>query len=147
MFYQRMLKISWTEHMKNEEVLRKAGAERSLIKTIRKRQLKFLGHIMRKEGLGNQCLTGCIKGTRSRGRQCLTYLGSLSKWTIEQVPEREKEKMKELQLLRATNERKWWRAMIAFVLYIHTEEERMYSLEKQLLLKFLLNSGLYLTHL
>ena len=74
----------------------------------------FLGHIVKKEGLENRSLTECIEGTRSRGKQRLEYLGSLSKWMIKQVPEREKEKMKELQLLsqRATKNRKLWRAMI-----------------------------------
>ena len=65
--------------MTNEEVLRNAGAERSLVKNIRKRQLMFLVHIIRKEGVENLSLTGCIEGTRSRGRKRLTYSGSLSK--------------------------------------------------------------------
>ena len=48
-FYRHMLRISWTEHKSNEEVLRMAGAERTLLKNIRKRQLEFLGHILRKK--------------------------------------------------------------------------------------------------
>ena len=63
MVYRRKMKISWTEHTTNEEVLRKTGAERSLIKTCRKRQL-FLGHIMRKERLENLSLTGCNEGKK-----------------------------------------------------------------------------------
>ena len=56
------MRISWTDHLTNEEVLRKAKTERSLIKTIRKRQLRFLSHIMRKEGLENLILAGYIDG-------------------------------------------------------------------------------------
>ena len=57
-FLRRIFRISWTDHVINEEVLRKAGKERSLMKFIRKRQLQFLGHIMRKEGLENLITTG-----------------------------------------------------------------------------------------
>ena len=40
-----------TERITNENVLRKAGVKRSLLRKIRRRQLEFLGHIMRKEEL------------------------------------------------------------------------------------------------
>ena len=47
-FLRRILKISRTDRMTNEDVLRRAGVNRSLLRTIRKRQLEFLGHVMRK---------------------------------------------------------------------------------------------------
>ena len=68
-FLRRMFRIAWSDHVTNEEVLRRARRERSLMISIRKRQLQFLGHIMRKEGLENLTLTGRIEGKRSRGRQ------------------------------------------------------------------------------
>ena len=37
--------------------------------TIRKRQIEFLLHIMRKNGLEELILTGSVDGKRSRGRQ------------------------------------------------------------------------------
>ena len=37
--------------MSNEEVLRRAEINWTLLMIIRKRQLEFLGHIMRKNGL------------------------------------------------------------------------------------------------
>jgi len=36
--WRRIEKISWTEHITNEEVLAMTGEERALILTIRKRQ-------------------------------------------------------------------------------------------------------------
>ena len=39
--------------MSNKEVLRRANAEKRLIRDIRKRQLSSLGHIMRKEKIEN----------------------------------------------------------------------------------------------
>lgn len=47
-----MLRISWTEHKSNEDVLRITGTEEKL-GTIRKIHLEFLGHALRKEGLEN----------------------------------------------------------------------------------------------
>ena len=48
-YLRRILRISWTEKVTNEDVLRRTNTERSLVSTIRKRQLKFLGHITRKK--------------------------------------------------------------------------------------------------
>ncbi|XP_037794114.1 uncharacterized protein LOC119589587 [Penaeus monodon] len=60
-FLRRMFRVSWTDHVANEAVLRKAGREKSLLKCIRKRQMQFLGHIMRKDGLENLTITGKIE--------------------------------------------------------------------------------------
>ena len=49
-FLRRMLRIPWTARVFNEEVMRRAGVERRLLKTIRKKQLNFVGHIMRADG-------------------------------------------------------------------------------------------------
>ena len=50
--WRRMEKISWREHVRNEEVLRRVGEERSLRNTIWKRKARWIGHVMRqKEGM------------------------------------------------------------------------------------------------
>ena len=43
------------------QVLRRAETHRRLLKTIRLRQMQFLGHVVRKEGLEELLLTGCIE--------------------------------------------------------------------------------------
>ena len=48
-----MMKISWVGHVTNGEVSLRAGTEQKIMKAIRKRQIEFLGHVMRKEGLEN----------------------------------------------------------------------------------------------
>ena len=73
-FIRRMMRISWTEKRSNESILKEINTERSLIKTIRKRQLEFLGHIYRDKGLEHLALTGKIEGKRSRGRQRITFV-------------------------------------------------------------------------
>ena len=77
-FIRRMLKISWTEKKTNDAVLEEARLRRSLMKTIRKRQMQFLGHLYRHKGLEHLALTGKIEGKKSRGRQRITYLNNLN---------------------------------------------------------------------
>ena len=48
-FFKRMLNISWMGRMTNEAIFRKANARRALMTMITTRQLRFLGHVNRKE--------------------------------------------------------------------------------------------------
>ena len=77
-FYRRMLRISWTDRMSNSDVLSKADTERTLVKGIRRQQLQFLGHVLRKQELEDIALTGKIEGKRARGMQRLTYISALA---------------------------------------------------------------------
>ena len=105
-----MLRISWEEKKTNKAVLEEAGVKRSLMQTIRKRQLQFLGHINRHKELEHLALTGKIEGTRSRGRQRITYLESLNYWMTNK-----KQNSNRTNLLRISEHRSEWRAMIADV--------------------------------
>ena len=58
------------------------------------------GHVVRKEGLQNLPLTGKIEGKRSRGRQRLTYLKSLSKWMTERLLEEERPRVAGQEMLK-----------------------------------------------
>ena len=66
-YNRRMLRLSWTKKLMNEEVLKRVGKERKLMKRIRKRQLEFLGHIVRKEKLENLTVTEKIEGKEVEG--------------------------------------------------------------------------------
>ena len=68
-FLRRMLRISYVDKIRNEEVLERAGTTRSLVKKTRKRQAVFSGHVMRRKELEHLVTTGKIDGKRSRGRQ------------------------------------------------------------------------------
>ncbi|XP_069972232.1 uncharacterized protein [Penaeus vannamei] len=61
-FFRRMLRISWTDHVTNQEILQRVGRKKTLMMTLRRRQLEFLGHAMRKEKRENLTLTGRIEG-------------------------------------------------------------------------------------
>ena len=73
-FYRRMLRIPWTARVTNVKVLRRAGVQRCLVQKIKRRQLQFLGHIVRAEELESDCILGRLEGTRARGRQRVTYM-------------------------------------------------------------------------
>jgi hypothetical protein len=106
-FIRRMRKISWTEKKTNEEVLKTSNTKRKLMQTIRKRQLEFFGHIMRKEGLENLVTTGKIEGRRARGRQRQTYTGSLAEEVGKEMTVEE--------LIHNTRERERWKSIVANV--------------------------------
>ena len=68
---------------------------------------------MRKNGLEELILTGSVDGKGSRGRQREKYLTDLSRWVVEQLPRREKAKVKEINLLRTAKDKSMWKSMIA----------------------------------
>lgn len=74
------MRFPQTEHMKNENGKRKIEIKRTSILRMRKRQLKFIEHIMRKEGLVNLTHRGHTEDMRDRVKQQVTYLKSLWKW-------------------------------------------------------------------
>ena len=42
---RRMEKISWTDHVRNEEVLLRVNEQRNILHEIRKRKANWIGHI------------------------------------------------------------------------------------------------------
>ena len=76
-FYRRMMQITWMKRISNMRVLEMANEKRSLMTTIRKRQLQFVGHIVREGGLEKVCLEGKIEGKRLRGKPRQKFLDGL----------------------------------------------------------------------
>jgi len=65
-FLQRMLRIAWTDKVSNDQVLQRANTSRNPLKVIVSRQIRFVGHVMRKNQLEAVALTGMIEGKRAR---------------------------------------------------------------------------------
>ena len=103
-FLMRILKISWTENNSNQKVLEMANIERSLVKTIRTRQMRFMGHVYRRGGIEQLSMTGKIEGRRSRGWQRETYVDSLNTWATSK-------KISNNKFMNASCERDGWKAM------------------------------------
>ena len=65
--------ISWTDHVRNEEVLLRVNEQRNILHEIRKRKANWIGHILRRNCLLQRVIEGKIKGgiqvTGRRGRR------------------------------------------------------------------------------
>jgi len=60
--WRRMKKISWTNHVKNEELLLRVKEQRNILHEISKRQANWIGHILRRNCLVQRVIEGKIKG-------------------------------------------------------------------------------------
>jgi hypothetical protein len=76
-----MEKISWTDHVRNEEVLLRFSEQRNILHEIRKRKVNWIGHILRRNCLLKEVIEGKIKGqievTRRRERRRNKLLDNL----------------------------------------------------------------------
>jgi len=79
--WRRMEKISWTDHVRNEEVLLRVKEQRNILHEISKRKANWIGHILRRNCLLQHVIEIKIKGgievTRRRGRRRKKLLDDL----------------------------------------------------------------------
>ena len=79
--WRRMEKISWTDRVRNEEVLLRVNEQRDILHEIIKRKANWIGHILRRNCLLKQVIEGKIKVemevTRRRGRRRKKLLDDL----------------------------------------------------------------------
>jgi len=59
---RRMEKISWTDHVRNEDVLLRDKEQRNILHEICKRKANWIGHILRRNCLLQRVIEGKIKG-------------------------------------------------------------------------------------
>ena len=71
--YRRLLNILCSDHVTSEQVRRKIqaaiGEYDELLTLVKKRKLRWFGHVSRSSGLAKTILQGTVKGNRERGRQ------------------------------------------------------------------------------
>jgi hypothetical protein len=69
--WRRMEKISWTDHVRNEEVLLGVKEQRNILHEISKRKANWIGHVLRRNCLLQRVIEGKVRGgievTGSRG--------------------------------------------------------------------------------
>jgi hypothetical protein len=79
--WRRMEKISWTDHVRNEEVLFRVKKQKNILHEICKRKANWIGHILRRNCLLQRVIEGKIKGgieaTERRGRRRRKLLDAL----------------------------------------------------------------------
>jgi len=100
--WRRMVKISWTDYVRNEEVLLRVKEQRNILQEISKRKANWIGHILRRNCLLQRVIEGKIKGgievTGRRGRKRRKVLDDL------------KERRGYSQLKEEARDRTMWRA-------------------------------------
>ena len=107
--WRKCMKISYTEHKTNEEVLQMIDERRSLAKEIIRRKLQYFGHLIRRNGVQKRLLVAEVEGTRGRGRPKTTWLANIQTATGKSLEE----------MSGIAEDRKCWRAFIAEVLEEH----------------------------
>ena len=72
-YFRRLLNINYIDHITNEEVKRRirleSGQYEELLSTVKKRKLKWYGHVTRASGLSKTIMQGTVRGGRKRGGQ------------------------------------------------------------------------------
>jgi hypothetical protein len=87
-----MEKISWTDRVRNEEVLHRVKEERNILHTIQRRKANWIGHILRRNCLLKHVieekLEGRIEMTGRKGRRPKQLLDDLkekrSYWKLKE---------------------------------------------------------------
>jgi hypothetical protein len=64
--WRRMEKISWTDHVRNEEVSLRVNEQRNILHEIRKQKANWIGYILRRKCLPKQVIIGKIKEVTRR---------------------------------------------------------------------------------
>jgi hypothetical protein len=79
--WRRKEKISWTHHVRNDDVLLRVKKQRNILHEIRKRKANWIGHILRRNCLLQRVTDGKIQGgievTGRQGRRRRKLLDDL----------------------------------------------------------------------
>ena len=80
-----LLGISYRDHITNEEVKARLGNAigpyEDLLTSVKRRKLKWYGHVTRSSGLAKTILQGTVQGGRRRGRQRKRWEDNIKEWT------------------------------------------------------------------
>ena len=100
--YRKKLKISYTSHTTNEEVLKRVNEKGlSLEKTINMRKTQFFGHLVRKDKMQKSLLEGKACAKRPRGRPRKSWVKNIMEW----------KKLNFEQCIRGAEDRDYWRGV------------------------------------
>ena len=81
---RKLLGISYRDHLTNKEV--KTRIENVIgpyedLTSVKRRKLKWYGHVTRSSGLAKTILLGTVQGGRRRGRQRKRWEDNIREWT------------------------------------------------------------------
>ena len=105
-WYRKILRISYKDHVTNEEVRAKIqqaiGLHGDLLTTVKRRKLQWYGHVSRSSGLAKTILQGTVKWGRRQGRQRKTMEDNI----------RERTGLEFAKSQRAVENREKWRKLV-----------------------------------
>ena len=83
--YRKVLRISYKDHVTNEEVRAKIqqaiGPHEDLLTIVKRRKLQWYGHVSHSTGLAKTILQGTVKGGRRQCRQRKRWEQNIREWT------------------------------------------------------------------
>ena len=86
-FLRKMGNISYKQKITNDEVLRRLGTQRTLLKSIKTRKLSFFGHTKRHNNIMKDILEGKLEGRRPQGRPRAQWCDNIKQWTGRSLAE------------------------------------------------------------
>ena len=100
--FRKLLGSSYSDHITNEEVKTRTGNAigpyEDLLTSMKRRKLKWYGHVTRPYGLAKTVLKGTVQGGRRRGRQRKRWEDNIKEWTGLEW---------NIKLLKAENREEW----------------------------------------
>ena len=83
--YRKILHSSYKDRVTNEKVRAKIqqaiGPHEDLLAIVKRRKLRWYGHVSRSSGLAKTILQGTVKGGRRKGRQRKRWEDNIREWT------------------------------------------------------------------
>ena len=106
-FWFLFLNISYKDHVTTEEVRNRIqnaiGVHDDLLTMVKKRKLRWYGHISKSSGMAKTIMQGTVKGARRRVRQKRRWKDNIKKWTGMGFGDS----------LRAAEDREGWNGIVA----------------------------------
>ena len=82
---KKLLGISYRDHITNDAVrdrIRRAiGPYDDILTAVKKRKLKWFGHVSRSSGFAKTILQGIVQGGRRKGQQKKRWENNIAEWT------------------------------------------------------------------
>ena len=96
---------------------RAIGPYEDLLTTVKRRKLKWYGHVSRSSGLSKTIMQGTVKGGRRRGGQRKRWEDNIKDWTC----------LRAAESLRVSKDRNGWRAVVRRSIISFADNTRVYT--------------------
>ena len=83
---RKLLGITYLDRVTNQEIIDRISSSSTspftdILTTVKRRKLKWYGHVTRGDGLAKIILQGNVEGKRSRGRPKKQWIDNIKEWT------------------------------------------------------------------